>query len=105
MLGEQHQRPKKTEKKRTWKWRVTGSRRWRRKSMVQHSRLLEEADRKSRKEEKRKEKAAEMKLKRRVSKEELLRAEAAKSSKKITSFFAKKVCPEAGEGLQDHRNP
>ena len=58
-----------------------------RKALVQLSRLLEKADLKIRKEERSKEKAAEGKGKRRVSKEEQLRAEAAKSSKKITSFF------------------
>ena len=57
--------------------------------MVQLSRLFEEADLKSRKEVRRKEKAVEGKAKRRVFKEEQLRAEAAKSSKKITSFLKK----------------
>ena len=70
-----------------------------RKALVQLSRLLEEADRKSREEERKKEKETEGKEKR-LSMKEQLRAEAEKSRRKITSFFAKKVSPEAGgEGL------
>ena len=47
-----------------------------RKALVQLSRVLEEADRKNREEERKKEKAAEGKVKR-VSKKEQLRADAA----------------------------
>ena len=52
--------------------------------------MLEEAHKKSREGEQKKEKTAEIKGKK-VSKKEKLRIGSAKQSKKITSFFAKKV--------------
>ena len=75
-----------------------------RKALVQLSRLLEEADRKSREEEQNKEKAAEGKVKR-LSKKEKLRPDAAKTSKKITSFFAKQVSPEVGGEGENKKSP
>ena len=61
-----------------------------REALDQLSRMLEEAHKKSREGEQKKEKTAEIKGKK-VSKKEKLRIGSAKQSKKITSFFAKKV--------------